>query len=232
MTPPDSANIAANESARPFPPSSGVHLARGRQGQLDLLFVSMPSRSNEVSVPLAFLMLAGFLDKHSDFTSEILEIKIPAYLDRTPQRLADIEEELIRQMIQKDPRLIAFSLFPGDLPAFLSGNGFHIYLQTSRYEGLCLTLVEGMAQGLAVITTAAGGIADYAEDGVNCLICPMESPEALAERVERLALDPLLHQRLAAGALQTVRDRFSPESQARSVAALLERINRAKEHGT
>lgn len=227
------------ETARGVAPLYPHH--RGESGVLQT--IGIPSAAHPCPPPIpggrVRLVSVGRLTSQKDFSSAIRGLSLLlargvdadlTLLGEGPERAA-LHALAIREQI--DGRVhFAGVLPPSEVPAFLSGNGFHIYLQTSRYEGLCLTLVEGMAQGLAVITTAAGGIADYAEDGVNCLICPMESPEALAERVERLALDPLLHQRLAAGALQTVRDRFSPESQARSVAALLERINRAKEHGT
>lgn len=42
----------------------------------DILFVSMPSRANSVLPPLGFMVLSGFLDKHTEFSSAVFERKI------------------------------------------------------------------------------------------------------------------------------------------------------------
>jgi glycosyltransferase involved in cell wall biosynthesis len=58
----------------------------------------------------------------------------------------------------------------------------------SLYEAWGLVVHEGLAYGLAVITSDQVGSADDLIDvGVNGLVVPARSPEALAEAMRRLA---------------------------------------------
>ena len=62
------------------------------ESRVDILFVSMLSRANSEYPPFAFIMLAGFLDKHTDFSSAIVDIKIPRYKELTAQRMLVVRE--------------------------------------------------------------------------------------------------------------------------------------------
>jgi glycosyltransferase involved in cell wall biosynthesis len=70
-------------------------------------------------------------------------------------------------------------------------------------------VVEGMAAGLPVVATAAGGPAEIVEDGVNGLLYPPGDVEALAQTLRRLAADATLRARLGANARERARD-FDP----------------------
>lgn len=83
-------------------------------------------------------------------------------------------------------------------------------------EGFGLVYAEAACFGLPSIASAAGGGAlDFVEDGVSGLTVPVDSPEALAEAVDRLAKAPNLRKRLGAEAQRRVRDRHLPEVFAR-----------------
>ncbi len=57
-----------------------------------------------------------------------------------------------------------------------------------------------MACGTPVIASGRGGSGEYLSDGENCLLFDVEAgPAALAVAVRRLAEDPHLRERLAAG---------------------------------
>lgn len=64
-----------------------------------------------------------------------------------------------------------------------------------------MALLEGMAYGLAVVATEAGGIPEVVDPGADGLLVPTEDPAALAEALCALATDASLRERLAAGAL-------------------------------
>ena len=51
-------------------------------------------------------------------------------------------------------------------------------------------LLEAMAYGLPIVTTACGGIKDVVADGVNGFVVPERDAEALAEAIKRLSADP------------------------------------------
>jgi glycosyltransferase involved in cell wall biosynthesis len=83
--------------------------------------------------------------------------------------------------------------------------GSDAFVIPSRSEGLPMALLEGMAYGLAVVATAAGGIPEVVDPGANGLLVPTEDPAALAEALCSVATDGALRERLAAGALATAR---------------------------
>ena len=63
-------------------------------------------------------------------------------------------------------------------------------LLSSVSEGIPLSLIEGMAAGLAVLATRVGGIPEVVEDGRTGVLVPAGDDEALARQVLGLAEDP------------------------------------------
>jgi glycosyltransferase involved in cell wall biosynthesis len=57
----------------------------------------------------------------------------------------------------------------------------------SLFEGFGLVILEAMAQGLPVITTAHTAGPDLLSEGVDGFIVPIRSAEAIAEKLDRLA---------------------------------------------
>lgn len=78
-----------------------------------------------------------------------------------------------------------------------------ILVLPSATEGLPLVLIEAMSQGVPVIATRVGGIAELVEHGENGLLVPPRAPDRLSEELARVASDPSLLARLARGALAT-----------------------------
>lgn len=68
----------------------------------------------------------------------------------------------------------------------------------SRREGLAVAALEGMAAGLPLIVSDHRGVRDYATDGTNALICPIDDVDATAEAIERLLADPTLRASMGA----------------------------------
>lgn len=79
-------------------------------------------------------------------------------------------------------------------------------------------VLEGMAAGLPVVATNAGGPAELITDGVDGLLVPTANAPALASALERLRDDRELRRRLGAAARERSRD-FTPE---RTAARMLE----------
>jgi glycosyltransferase involved in cell wall biosynthesis len=76
-----------------------------------------------------------------------------------------------------------------------------VFAMPSRSEGLPMALLEAMAYGMAIASTAVGGIPEVLGDGEEGLLVPSEDPAALADALCRLAADAPLRERLAANAL-------------------------------
>ncbi|HMC39488.1 MAG TPA: glycosyltransferase family 4 protein [Acidimicrobiales bacterium] len=70
-------------------------------------------------------------------------------------------------------------------------------------EPFGLVPIESMACATPVVATAAGGSAEFLEDGRNCLTVPPGDPAAVAAAVQRLASDPGLRSTLVAGGTGT-----------------------------
>ena len=75
----------------------------------------------------------------------------------------------------------------------------------SLVEGFGLVITEALSRGLPVITTAHAGGADLMTDGREGFIVPIRSPDAIADRLTRLAEDRDLLARMAEAALATAR---------------------------
>ena len=76
-----------------------------------------------------------------------------------------------------------------------------IFTLASQWEGLPVALMEALALGLPVVATNVGGVAEVMRDGVDALLVPPQDPVALADGIERVAIDPLLRDRLSSAAL-------------------------------
>ena len=70
-----------------------------------------------------------------------------------------------------------------------------IYVQTSRYEGYCLTLAEARMLNTPCVTTNFDVVYAQMIDGENGLVVDM-TPEAVADGIARLATDTELYQHI------------------------------------
>lgn len=92
----------------------------------------------------------------------------------------------------------------------------HEYLQVSdmfvlpsRREGMPNVLLEAMSCGLPVIATEIGGITDLIIHNENGILCPVNNPELLAEKILTLKEDSIFAQKIGRNARRTVEEKFS-----------------------
>jgi glycosyltransferase involved in cell wall biosynthesis len=97
------------------------------------------------------------------------------------------------------------SLPPAEVPRHLWHSD--VFVRASRSEGLGNAFIEAMAAGVPVVGTPVGGVMDLVHDGETGMLAPVDDPEALADRIQRLLEDPPLAQRLARRALALVKER-------------------------
>jgi glycosyltransferase involved in cell wall biosynthesis len=75
-----------------------------------------------------------------------------------------------------------------------------VFTMASDNEGLPVALMEALALGLPVASTAVGGIPEAVTDGVEGLLVPPKDPEALTDAIARLTGDDELRAAMAAAA--------------------------------
>ena len=80
----------------------------------------------------------------------------------------------------------------------------HVLALPSVEEGLALVQGQAMACACPVVATAATGAEDLFTDGIEGFIVPDRDTIALADRLQQLADDPDLRQRISAAALARV----------------------------
>lgn len=94
------------------------------------------------------------------------------------------------------------------------------FLLTSVSEGIPVTIIEAMAAGVPVVSTAVGGITEIIEDGVTGLLAPARDSDRLATALARLAADRELCRRLSQAARLRAETQFSEQQMVESYAAL------------
>jgi glycosyltransferase involved in cell wall biosynthesis len=87
-------------------------------------------------------------------------------------------------------------------------------------DGIPNVLVEAMACGLPVVTTAVSGIPELVVDGENGLLVPPDDPAAVAGSLRRLRDEPELARRLGEQGRASVAERFDGDALARQLADL------------
>jgi L-malate glycosyltransferase len=86
-----------------------------------------------------------------------------------------------------------------------------IFVMSSRREGQPLALLEAMAAGMPIVSTAVGGVPATVRDGVEALLVPPADAGSLANALQKLVADPEAAARLGRNAYQRVRENFSIE---------------------
>jgi glycosyltransferase involved in cell wall biosynthesis len=75
-------------------------------------------------------------------------------------------------------------------------------------ENLPLSIIEGMASGLAIVATPVGAVGDIISDGETGLLVEPGDVDGLTEALTRTVTDPELRQRLGAAALAFHREKL------------------------
>lgn len=67
-----------------------------------------------------------------------------------------------------------------------------------------VSILEAMASGTPVVSTAVGGVPFLVKDGITALLVPPGSPEAMADAIQKIIEDNSLADRLTTNSLQEV----------------------------
>ena len=86
----------------------------------------------------------------------------------------------------------------GDVPGLLMGH--RICVLATHFEGMPLSLIEGMAAGCAIVGSRVVGVQEIIDDGRNGLLAEHADPQSLADALERLLTHDDEAQRMAQAA--------------------------------
>ncbi len=103
--------------------------------------------------------------------------------------------------------------------------GADLFVAPSHAEPLGVVYMEAMAMGVATIGTAAGGVAEIIDSGVDGLLVPPKDPDALANAIQSLIDDPQRRQQIALAGRASVVKNFDARIGA---ATLYERLHGRK----
>ena len=112
--------------------------------------------------------------------------------------------------------------FSPDVASFLAG--LHVYIQTSRYEGMCIAVHEAMNAALPVIATPVGEIRDAVTEGETGYVLKGDLKEALPNVLERIFSEPQRLGQYGERARHYVLNKFSRERYTQAAAAVLDRL--------
>lgn len=88
-----------------------------------------------------------------------------------------------------------------------------LLLHAAVSEGFCNAVIEAQAMALPVVCSDADGLAENIEDGQTGFVVPRRNVPALAEKLQLLAEQPLLRQRLGANGRRRVIAKFQMKDQ-------------------
>ncbi len=99
-----------------------------------------------------------------------------------------------------------------------------IFVSPTYAEGFSNTILEAMASGLAIVSTATVGVVDAIDHERNGLLHEPGDVLAQADLTERLLEDDVLRKRLAENALEDVRTKYSWPVVAAQIEEVYERL--------
>lgn len=99
-----------------------------------------------------------------------------------------------------------------------------LLVMPSLHEGLPFALLEAMYQGVPVLASRVGGLAEVIRHGVTGVLVEPGDDAGLAEAIERLDCDPALRRRLVESAHQLVCEKFLLKSMAAQYLEIYRRV--------
>jgi glycosyltransferase involved in cell wall biosynthesis len=84
-----------------------------------------------------------------------------------------------------------------------------IYVNSSRVEGLPMSLLEAMTHGLPIIATRVGGNHEVVHDGVTGILVPPDDPVQLADALFKMLRDADLRRRVGNAAITLYKQEYT-----------------------
>ncbi len=117
------------------------------------------------------------------------------------------EEELRQQVARLGlGHRVTLTGWRNDAVRFLAA--IDVFVMSSNFEGMPVSLLEAMAVGLPVVSTSVGGVPEVVADGRTGILVDGREPRTYADALLRMIEDPARMQAFGAAGRQLYRDRF------------------------
>lgn len=90
---------------------------------------------------------------------------------------------------------------PDEMPSIYDKSD--ILVQPSWHEGFALPPLEAMVRKVPVLLTDSGGVSEYAQHNVNCILVPARNPQILSDSLAQTLTDQDLARNIISGGLAT-----------------------------
>ena len=160
------------------------------------------------------LLIQAFAHASSQLADALLLLVGP------PDRLDPAYTESLQRLAQELGlgQRVRFLGSRSDVPDILRASD--VFVLSSDYEGNPLSVLEAMAAGLPVVSTAVGGVPELVQHGATGLLVPAGDARALAEAITQLGRDADQRAAMGHAARQTALERFDVRAMSRAYAAL------------
>jgi glycosyltransferase involved in cell wall biosynthesis len=102
---------------------------------------------------------------------------------------------------------------------------YDFYLQTSAVEGMAMSVVQAMQNGLVCLVTPCGEIANYSQDMISAIHLHQGTENGILDFIAKIKLaigDPVLYDKLSQSAFQSFSDKLSyQESMRNTIESIL-----------
>ena len=158
------------------------------------------------------LLVEAFAQVHSDAPLYLLLVGAGELEDAVRQQVAGLG-------LQERVRFLGVR---ADVADILRASD--VFVLSSRWEGNPMSVMEAMAAGLPVVSTAVGGVPELVREGETGRLVPSEDARALAQAMQALVDDPARRQAMGAAARQHAIAHFDIRHTVRMYEELYERL--------
>ncbi len=109
-----------------------------------------------------------------------------------------------------------------DVPELLARS--QIFVLSTHYEGLPISILEAMRAGLPVIATRVNGIPEAVDHGTTGWLCSHEDAEALALGVKTLLQSPTLRQQMGQASREKFLQEFTLDTMQQQIQTIYQQI--------
>ena len=149
-----------------------------------------------------------------------------ASINRNRQYLNKLES-MVKSLGIEDK--IMFTGFRSDIPRLIAALDVVVHA-SSTPEPFGLVVIEGMAAGKPVVATAAGGVPEIIEDGVNGLLIPCKDSKVMASAIIHILSSRDKAKQMGLAARQRVAEQFTIQNQVAAVQTIYDSILALRQH--